>query len=148
MFNQRFFEKHQKVLLWFLNTPLVDLWFRGVMRIAGKSSSVKHNRITIIRPNFICWEKRGQRIYEFRCRNKFSHRLIHAFKLFWALCHCWDLLVNSLRLPKLNLGFDTFYPDPNPETTSVDGDVSMSYAAPGVVWATIIAAAGNGAVDD
>ena len=148
MFNKFFFKKHQKKLLWLLNTPLIRIWFRKVMRIWGKSSSVGKHKIIGIRPNVICWEADGKRFYEFRCRNKFSHRLIYVFKPLWALCHCWDLLVNLLRLPKLNLGFDTFYPDPNPETTSVDGDVSQGYAQPaGVVWATIIAAAGSGAFD-
>lgn len=42
----------------------------------------------------------------------------------------------------------TYYPDANPETTSVDGQARQSYAAAaGVSWATIIAAAGNNAAD-
>ena len=39
----------------------------------------------------------------------------------------------------------TYYPDANPETTTVDGVVYQTYAsASGVSWATIIAAAGTG----
>jgi len=43
---------------------------------------------------------------------------------------------------------DTFYPDANVETTTVDGQVKKEYsAASGVSWATLIAAAGSGAND-
>ena len=42
----------------------------------------------------------------------------------------------------------TVYPDPDPETTSVDGNTSHVYTTgSGVAWGTLVAAAGTAAVD-
>lgn len=114
MFDKKWFIKHQKKLLWLLNTPLIRIWFRWVLRINGKRSSVGRNRIIKILPNAIFWKgkKKNEYVAEFRTHNKFSKRLVHAFYPIWKLIHLWDTLIANNFQPALNLGFDqlTFYP--------------------------------------
>ena len=131
LFDIDFFKTHQRKLLWLLNTPIIKVWFRWVMRIRKYDCQ---ERITEITPNSISWgdryfKKKGkwylERTTDFRTHNKYSKRLFYAFFPLWYLFHCWDMTINFLRLPALNLGFDTLtvYPDANPESTSVDGRI-------------------------
>jgi len=55
---------------------------------------------------------------------------------------------DSVKYPFEVSDSQTFYPDANPETTSVDGYVSQSYGSgPGNTWANAIAGAGTGCDD-
>ena len=151
MFNKFWFKKHQKKLLWLLNTPIIRNWFRYVLKINGNRSSVGKNKITKIEPNAIFWggryfKKKGkwclERTVEFKTHNKYSKRLFYAFSPLWYLFHCWDMTINFLRLPALNLGYDTLtvYPVAG-ANTPVDGRVG--YTTPELTWANIRANAGN-----
>jgi hypothetical protein len=141
-FNKKWFEKHQKTLLWLLNTPVVRLWFRRVMRIE------RGQEICEIQPNCTTVFKgmRGDE-YEyqtdFRTHWKYSKRIYRAFRPIWWLAHAWDAIVANPLKPSWNVGFDTLtvYPDPNPETSTVDGYVQR--AGVDETWATIIAGAGT-----
>lgn len=141
VFNQQWFTRWQKPLLWLLNTPVVRTWFRRILRINGERSSVGKERITRIEPHAIHW----QGSIEFRTHWKFSKRIYFAFKYVWWTLHAWDYCINLLRFsPKLNFGFDvlTVYPDIGSGVTTVDGYVLQTYAVgSGVGWATIIALA-------
>lgn len=146
IFNKSWFSQHQKALLWFLNIPVVSWWFRWVLRINGERSLVGKNKIIGILPNAIFWKgkKRNQYVTEFRSHNKFSKRIYFAFHPLWLLLHLWDWL----WYPNFNLGFDTstFYPDPDPESTSVDGR-ARAPLTDNQTWATIRGHAGDAAVD-
>ena len=117
LFDNNWFYKHQKKLLWLLKFRL----FKYILRIET------NKKIIGILPNvyFIKGNKKNKYIADFRTHNKYSKRLYHAFKYIWYLFHAWDMAVNFLRLPVLNLGFDTLtvYPDAGTGATTVDGFV-------------------------
>lgn len=147
MFDKRWFEKHQKLLIWFANTFLG----RYILRINGDRSSVGNRKIIKIVPNAIFWKKSKYSKFhqaEFRTHDKFSKRIYYAFKPIWLLFHFWDTVFANRIAPNFNLGFDrtlTAYPDAGSGGTTVDGFCQQSYGAgSGVSWATLIAAAGNG----
>ena len=145
LFDKKWFEENQKILLWFSNT-FIGKW---TLCINGKRSDVGKKRIVNILPNAITWVDQVDRdkIYcktEFRTHNKFSKRLFHAFKPLWYLFHFWDTLFANNFQPAWNLGFDTLtvYPDAgDPGTTTVDGKVGRQSVDE--VWSTIRTAAGN-----
>src|SRR3972149_5143286 len=143
MFNAKWFQKHQGLLLWFAN----NLLGRYVFRVYSKRSSVGKNKIIRILPNSITWQAEGKYHTEFRAHNKFSKRIHSAFYPLWWLMHQWDTLFANSLMPNLNLGFDslTAYPDPDVEVSTVDGNVKRS----GVdeVFGTIRAGAGSVADD-
>lgn len=113
MFNRDWFLKHQRILLWLVNTPIVRIWFRYLLRINSNRSSVGTRKIARILPNSILWvEKAGKRKItvseEFRTHDKFAKRIHYAFWPLWALFHAFDMFVANTVAPILNLGFDTF----------------------------------------
>lgn len=81
--------------------------------------------------------------WDFRTRNKFSIALYRSFYPLWWTFHQWDILIANRFQPAWNLGFDTLtvYPDPNVETTSVDGDVGQNGVD--LTLSNIRASAGN-----
>lgn len=127
MFDQEWFLKHQKRLLWFANTS----YGRDALCLNGKRSSVDKRKIIKIEPNSISWIediKRGK-VYistEFRTYNKFSKRLHYAYKPIWRAFHWFDMNIANPLIPAFNLGFDTLtaFPDADPETNTVDGHVN------------------------
>ena len=143
VFDNLWFQKYQKSLLWFANTD----YGRDVLAINGRKSDVRNNKILAILPNVIGWKEDGIYRAEFRTHNKFSKRLFYEYNLIWKAMHAWDTRIANLYLPRLNLGFDTLtvYPDPHTETSTVDGRVYRT--AVNETFATIIAGAGSGAGD-
>ena len=135
IFGTGFFEQHQKILLWFINTWLGKRFFC----INGDKSSLGKNKILKIEPNAITWKgkKKKEYVAEFRTHNKFSKRLLHGLYPIWWLIHQWDTLFANNFQPEWNLGFDTLtvYPDADPESTSVDGLVDDNTGS--LVWATV-----------
>ena len=116
-FDEEWFEKNQRILLWLLNSP-VKKWFRWVMRIDTTKE------IYAIGPNRFYFDLKGNQItVDFRTHNKFSKRLYYAFRPLWWAIHLWDWLVADRFIPILSYGFAalTAYPDPNVEVTTVDG---------------------------
>lgn len=55
LFDENWFTKHQSKLLWLLNTPLIKIWFRWVMRIAKYDCPLK---IDGIAPNNFTFNKK------------------------------------------------------------------------------------------
>lgn len=127
-FTEDWFRRHQRVLLWLLNTPLVRLWFRWVLRIlpcdcppATPILEIAPNRFTVAGP------KSAQRTTVFRTHPKYAKRIYFAFRPLWWLLHAWDWAVADRWAPELSFGFATLtsYPDPHPEVTSCDGWVGQ-----------------------
>lgn len=152
IFDPTWFQKHQKGLLWLLNTPVIKVWFRWVLRIRKYDCKLSE-RIVSLEPNnykvylgLFLTEKGLEHKYraDFRTHNKFSKRLYYAFYPLWALFHTWDMLVANPFAPQLNLGFDTLtvYPDAHPETSTVDGEVNRTNTG-GESWSTLRAGAGT-----
>jgi hypothetical protein len=140
-FNKEWFNKHQKKLFWLLNTPGICVWFRWVLCIDSKEI------INRIEPNAYWFGARrrgdGTEVRaDFRTHWKYSKRLYYAFKPLWWSMHVWDLLVDGL-VPQLSFGFDTLtaFPDPDPETTTVDGRVLRQVVSES--FSTIRAGAGT-----
>jgi hypothetical protein len=143
MFNNQWFKKYQKFLVWFANT----LVGRYILCINGKKSSIGKNKIIRILANSITWRiSRNKYSTEFRSHDKFAKRIYNAFKPIWYLIHFWDTFFANNFQPNWNLGFDTLtaYPVAG-ANTPVDG-----YAFRGAVdetWANIRAGAGTTASD-
>src|SRR3990167_5386340 len=117
LFDKKWFADKQEFLLWLLNTPIIRIWFRHIMRIDCTK------KVVLILPNTY-WIYEGDKIKaDFRAHNKFSKRLYYDFYPLWWTFHQWDMLIANPFRPAWNLGFDTLtvYPDPNVEVTSVDG---------------------------
>lgn len=121
------FRKHQRVLLFLLNTPVIRIWFRWAMRMHN-DPEVKGKKIASFEPN-------GYRIrlndsemqYVVRTHAKYSKRVYYSFWAVWWVMHWIDALTRAL-LPQplaesINFGFDTLtvYPDADPEVNSCDG---------------------------
>ena len=135
MFGKDFFISNQNKLLWFANTRLGKRFF-GIHK---DGSSVGENKIVGILPNAIFWrgKKKREFIAEFRTRNKYSKRLFNGLYLVLWLMHQWDILFANNFNRKWNLGFDTLtsYPDADPESTTVDGNVDDNVGS--TTWATV-----------
>jgi hypothetical protein len=84
---------------------------------------------------------------EFRTHPRFARRLYAEYLPIWKLAHWFDQHVANPFIPALNLGFDTLtaYPDPTPETTTVDGYVGR--IGVNETFPTIVAGAGTGGTD-
>src|SRR4051812_47122981 len=106
MINKEFFLKHQKILLWFCNTSIIRIWFRGIMQIEEK---IILDRIL---PNSIRWciKINKRKIYykeKFFIDNHYAVRLYKVFKPLWYIFHYWDQIIANNINPRFNLGFDT-----------------------------------------
>lgn len=155
-FNELWFAKNQRLLLWLLNAPVIKVWFRWVLRIHQFDCSLD-TKITEIGPNRFTWgdrlyfdrtlqEWRLERTSDFRTHPKFGKRLYYAFRPVWWVIHFWDWAVADRFIPALSYGFATLtaYPDPYPESTTTDGYVEQNYGlGGGQAWSTIRSAAGN-----
>lgn len=133
VFNLTWFRKHQRLLLYLLNSPLTRRLTRWVLRIRSYDCPLSE-KIVAIGPNFFTKEFKWlndnlvEATTDFRTHPKYAKRIYYAFRSLWWLCHAWDWLIADRFLPELSFGFDslTAYPDPNPETTTVDGQVGYS----------------------
>lgn len=149
-FDRRWFKRNQRVMLWFLNAPIIKYGSRWILRINGNRSGVGPNKILEIFPHAIRWSPvTGHEKMEFRTHAKFSKRIYFAFKPFWWVLHFWDwLLADRFEFAhQWSYGFLTLTvnPDPNPETTTVDG-VSIYDAVD--TWANVRASGvGNSTFD-
>lgn len=109
--------------------------------------------ITQIGKNFVRSTKNGISVTDFRVGSKWANIIRYKWSDFVdAMYSLNSFSYLPLNSPVLSLSLrgttSTFYPDPNPETTTVDGRTYQQYGGgTGQVWATIRAAAGNGAAD-
>lgn len=146
VFFKKWFTDNQSWLL-----LLVNAWFgKRLFHIEGNKSSVGNSKITKIEPNAITWvNSDGTYSTEFRTHAKFAKRLYYGLRPIWEIIHLWDIIFANNFAPDWNLGFDTLtaYPNANPETVSVDGNVLRDIPPSTENWATIRAGAGTGRSD-
>ena len=147
VFSAAWFGSHQRTLLRLLAWPVVGRWFRWVLCIRRHDVGY-HGRIVQLLPHaYTVAHDDGTLTTDFRTHAKYAKRLYHAFRPAWWTLHVWDARVANPFVPALNAGFDTLtaYPDPDPETATVDGNVRRD----GVdeAWGTIRAGAGTAADD-
>lgn len=147
VFSREWFDRHQRVLLWLLNAPVLGRWFRWVLCI--RPHDVGHRRaISRLYPHaYEVSNDDGTVTADFRTHAKYAKRLYYAFRPVWWALHWWDQFVANPFVPALNAGFDTLtaYPDPDPEVATVDGWLARD--GQDDPWATIIAGAGVSVLD-
>lgn len=146
-FTKDWFRDHQRGLLFLLNCWLTRRWFKWCMRI--RSCDIGYDReILEILPHCytVAGDVEGTLTTDFRTHPKYAKRLYFAFRPLWWALHAWDWAVGE-RIGALCFGFATLtvYPDPDPETSTVDGYVSQSGVA--VTFSTIRNGVGSGAND-
>lgn len=144
-FDGAWFERHQALLLWLLNAPVLCLLVRWVFRIRSYDCP-RDVEITHVGPNRFGWDHEdGRRTTDFRTHDKFSKRVYYALKPLWWALHYWDEAFADRYAPGLSFGFSTLtvYPQPNPASTACDGWVSTGPGLGDVSWATLIADGGG-----
>jgi hypothetical protein len=120
-FGEPWFDQHQGRLLCALNGPATRRWARWLLRIP-QSEVPLHQDIVAIGPN----RYSAGNTTVFRTHPKYAKRLYYALRPGWWLMHGWDwCLPRKSWSQALDFGFATLtaYPDPHPETTTVDGYV-------------------------
>ena len=145
VFSREWFDQHQRALLWLLNAPILGRWFRWVLCIRRHDVGYRR-RIARLYPHaYEVTNRDGSRTLDVRTHAKYAKRLYYAFRPFWWTLHAWDALIANPFVPALNAGFDTLtaYPDPDPETTTIDGTIGRVDAVTGESWASLIGGAGN-----
>lgn len=128
-FDLAWFRRHQPVLLWLVNTPLLRWWFRRVLRIQDDPA-----RVLQIWPNAVVYAAGNQRRAVYRTHDKFSKRLYYAFRPLWWALHYWDHLIADRWVPEWSYGFATLtlYPSPG-SVTNFDGYIDSA----GTPWSTV-----------
>lgn len=128
-FDEQWFKKHQRGLLWLVNSFFTRRWFRWVLRIR-KCDLGYRGVITELMPYaYTVYRGFGDGqcnvVTDFRTHPKYAKRLYYAFKSVWWIVHFWDWLIADRFLPRHSFGFSTLtvYPDPNPETNTFDGSI-------------------------
>ncbi len=133
VFGIEWFKKHQRGLLWLLNSPFMRKWFKWMLRIRKEDAGYDGSaRIIELAPHFYTILKgstsEGKTIFktEFRCHGKFSKRLYYAFKPLWHLLHAWDSIFADAFIPALSFGFNTLlmYPETGSGVNTCDGIIT------------------------
>lgn len=109
VFDKSWFQQHQRKLLWLLNTPVIKIWFRWVMRIRKYDLPLK-TKIFEFGQNYFKHSVRYEGDKEigsisFRSNEKYARRLWFAFEPLWWVFHAWDMVTKPW--PALNLGWDS-----------------------------------------
>ena len=121
VFDKIWFGENQKTLLRLANGK----WRRFFRYGFGLQNDVPQDKdVTEISPNY-CAYKTGEDRYRyiFKVKNYHALCIYKTFWILWAAMHAWDWFADAV-CPKLSFGFSTWYhywPDPHPETTTVDG---------------------------
>lgn len=148
IFNRNWFRLNQRTLLFILNAPFVKHLTRELLDITHiVPPDLKIIKIGCNEFAYLNQYNEIEHIFfgKARLSNKFAYRLRH----FVTIAHWFDMNIANPIIPQFNLGFDTadYYPDADPESTSVDG---YTFADNGnwTTWAAFISGAGTGASDD
>lgn len=145
--DRRFFEKYQRQLLWLVNTRIGRWYFRIQNDHPGDRRFVR------ILPHALEWELGdGRKAIAFKTADRYANRLKHSLRHVKAFLIALGAGMapspeGAVALQFLFAGITTsFYPDPDTETTTVDG-----YAQHGGVslsWSDIRSGAGNFSEDN
>lgn len=134
MLDKDFFTKYQKQLVWLINTRLGRWFFR-----------LENRKYTALFSSAVRWLREdGKSVTEISTRPRYALRVNKILKY---LPFIWFEKYPQWY-PRLNFGLttSTFYPDANPETSSVDGQVFRNAVDESL--ATIRAGAGVGFDDN
>lgn len=148
-FDKKFFEKWQRVILFGLNTNVINIYFRWVFRI-HKIISFKEI-IYKIAPNFFevqTGENTFKRITF--THNKFSKRIYYGLFPVWWILHFidWLLLERFELLPNFGFATLTAYPDPHTEVNTVDGIFTWNASDPYTSMNSLRNLSNSSSVDD
>lgn len=133
VFDQNWFAYHQRKLLKLANSPL-GKWAFGL--------DIDH-QIDFILPGSLGWVENDGKIHQqFHPGTPHAKTLSQNLGPLWRAIHEWDMVVNFLDIPELNLGFDSFSGNPATGANSpCDGPVNS--VARDQTFATIRSGAGN-----
>jgi hypothetical protein len=149
VFSSAWFSDFQRPLLTLLNAPVIGGELRDALalRRCDVGGDPRRRIVRILPHAYIVRNPDGTFTMDVRTHAKYAMRLRSQFDPIWKAAHAWDRFVANPLVPALNLGFDTLtvYPDPDPESTTVDGQTGRS--AVNETWATIRAGAGNDSID-
>lgn len=125
VFSAAWFERYQSVLLGLLRVPVIGRELRDVLAIRRHDVGYDGRIVALTPHGYTVANPDGTFTTDFRTHAKYAKRLRHQLDGLWRAAHAWDQYVANPLVPALNAGFDTLTvsPDPNPETTSVDGVV-------------------------
>ena len=147
MFNEKYFKKNQKLLLFLTNNCILKYWFRYILRI-HKDLKFSEKIYRLEPNNYQVLLNDGQIRADFRTHNKFAKRIFYAFKPYWYFRHYLDNVIHFARslfyLPKLQLAYDTLTAYPAAGNISpCDGQAARLVSASPEAWATIQGGAGT-----
>lgn len=143
VFDKSWFAKHQRILVWLANSKLGNFIF-GFKKLGH----YLEHKIVKITPNSVAelLEVRKDEVElkeHFFIRNNYAQRLYFYLLPLWWIIHIWDFFAD-FAIPQLSFGFSTLTANPAVGANSpCDGVTYRSMAAPGEVWATLIAGAGT-----
>lgn len=142
LWSNEWFEIWQWLLLIAINSPIKGL--REEVRHRLGINLDRQILIDRLLRNSFCIHT-GENEYQetFYGKNVFAKSVHCELMWLWEIIHKWDMNFANYISPKLNFGFDTLtkYPDPDPETNTVDGYVG--YRPSETSWAVIRAGAGD-----
>lgn len=136
-FDAAWFRRHQRLLLWLVNTPVLRRIIRALLCISDQEPldrlyphayriGYRHGRATLV----------------VHTHAKYAKRLYRLGWPLWWLLHVWDALIADRWIPAWSYGFATLtvYPDPySGAAVTTDGQVTRETISES--WATIRAAA-------
>jgi hypothetical protein len=148
VFSKEWFKKYNHFITRVARLPILG---ELIFNFKKFGHYVDRKMIVEVTPNsvieFIGYKKGKVELKQhFFVRNEYALRLQSVFYPIWITFHIWDIITRPF--PQLNLGFDTLtaYPDASSGSTTCDGFINYSPAAPGETWASVIgASAGNSA---
>tara|TARA_Y100000310_G_scaffold174234_1_gene174318 strand:+ start:1309 stop:2277 length:969 start_codon:yes stop_codon:yes gene_type:complete len=147
MLDKDFFKKYQRFLVWFANTRF-GRWFFRIHNDVPKDKIILE-----VLPNKVMWFDRieGNTYYythQFRTHDKFAKR-INALVM-WMPFNTYKRIRTDgqwMLVPKVGLACFEFNPDPDAESTSVDGHCAEEIGL-GDTWSNIHGGAGTISSDD
>lgn len=152
-FGKSFFKKHQTNLVKFANSRFGHWFFR-----LDKVGIPRNFYIFEVFPNAVSgdWKIKDGKLNKttvFFTSPRLQRRFEYVYRRAAQLLPFSAVTIERLMLPHPSFGFlplfaltvSTFNPDPNPETTSVDGEVTSGN---GTVWATQRGLADGASADD
>lgn len=143
VFSRGWFARHQRPLLTALRTPIIGSELRAALGIRRCDIGYDRRIVRLLPHAYVVANRDGSFTMDVRTHQKYAKRLRTQYDAIWRAAHAWDRFVANPLVPALNLGFDTLtvFPDPHPETTTVDGVVGRSTA--NETWGTIRSGAGT-----
>jgi hypothetical protein len=142
-FDQAWFTRNQRTLLWLLDASIIGRWFRWTLCIRRSDIGYRKQIVKLMPHAYVIDNHDGTLTAEFRTNTKFARRIYFAFRPVWWILHAWDAAFADRFVPSWSAGLSTLtaYPDSTP-TVTMDEDVQNSPAVSDT-WANIHNATGS-----